>query len=249
VVAAVAASALVLGVAACGDITSADPGPAAKSSSAAPKTAPAVRLTAANFMPTVNKAADKFNSMSGIMRVSQGGEVISMTVSQTTKPFTMKLGLSSPALGGPVELLVVKGTVYVSAPKLAPGKYVQVNLKTTKDPRLAALAGLIDGASAPGESYDRAVRKVRLVKSETVGLHKVDRYDVTMDTATALKIPRKKLPAGVPKTMIYSFWLGADRLPYKMYIHLGTTDALTTVTSYGTVAPFTAPPASKIVKR
>jgi hypothetical protein len=242
----VAASAVAFGVAACSDLTSADPKPTAKSSTAA-KAVPLARLTTANFMPTMDKAGHKFNSMSSIMRLNLGGQVMSMTVDQTFKPVTMKLGLSSPALGGPVEVLVVKGLVYVSAPKLAPGKYVRVDLKSTRDPRLASLAGFIDSASSSGESYDRAVRKVRLVKSETVGLHKVDRYDVTMDTALALKIPRKKLPAGVPKTMVYSFWLGADRLPYKTYLHVGSTDALMTVTSYGTVPPITPPPASKIV--
>ncbi len=240
---------LLLGVAACADLRSAEPKTTTKSSAAPVKAAPLPRLTTANFMPTTNKASAKVNSMTGIMRMNQGGAITSMTISQTFKPATMKLGLSSPALGGPVELLVVKGTVYLSAPKLAPGKYVRVDLKSSKDPRLTALAGLIDSASSTTESYDRAVRNVRLVKTETVGLHKVDRYDVTLDTATALKLPRKNLPAGVPKTMLYSLWLGPDRLPYKMYLHVGTTDALTTVTSYGGVTPFTAPPPNKLVKR
>jgi hypothetical protein len=249
VVAFAAALPLALGVAACADLRSAEPKTATKSSAAPVKVAPLPRLTTANFMPTTNKASAKVNSMTGIMRMNQGGAVTSMTISQTFEPATMKLGLSSPALGGPVELLVVKGTVYLSAPKLAPSKYVRVDLKSSKDPRLTALAGLIDSASSTTESYDRAVRNVRLVKAETVGLRKVDRYDVTMDTAIALKIPRKKLPAGVPKTMVYSLWLGADRLPYKMYLHVGAMDALTTVTSYGGITPFTAPPANKIVQQ
>jgi hypothetical protein len=254
--AAVVALPLILGVAACGaDDLSIDGGgskPAAAKPTAAPLKAPA-RLTNASFLPAMNAATAKARSMESVVRYSADGQVVTMTMAQTLKPLAMKMEMSNPALGGAVHIVVIKTTIYLAAPAVAPGgKYVKLNLRGSKDPALAALADMLENADPLKSfaSWDKALRKVKFVKSETIGFRKVDRYQVTVDSAVAFGLKAKQVSAlGLPKLMVYSMWLGADHLPYKMAYKTGGMDTQITMSSYNATGTITAPPANKIVTR
>ncbi len=253
-VAAVAVSLpLVLGVTACADVplSAGDPKPPATKPAAAPlKAAPPVRLTQANFNRATDAAGAKVKSVESVVRYSFAGQVVTMKMAQSVKPVAMTMDFSSPAYGGAAHIVIVKDTFYLAAPNVAPGgKYVKVNLKTTKDPQLAAISEMVENAdpTKAAKAWSKGLRRVKFVKSETIGFRKVDQYQLTVGTATLLSL--KRLPAGLPKTTLFTVWLGADRLPYKMAYRVGTTDTQVTISGYNTVEPIAAPPASKIFRR
>ena len=256
VAAAALAVPLTLGLAACGGGDKKTSGylpsapPVTQTTTAAPlKVAPPMRLTNASFMPAMNSANKKVTSLEATARVTAGGQVMTMKIAETLKPFGMKMDMITP--DGVMHLLMVKSTLYVSAPGAAPaGKYLKVSLKGNKDPQLAALATMLDSAD-PTKAYqawNKGGVKVKFVKSETVGSRKVDRYQVSVDTAAVLGGQAKKVPAGLPKMMVYTVWLGADHLPYKMVFKMAGIDMQMTMTGYNTVKTITAPPASKVVR-
>lgn len=247
VAAAALAVPLTLGLGACGDTTDSSHQPSAPGgrTSAAPlKAAPPIRLTSATFMPALNSANKKINSVEATARVSAAGQLMTMKLALTVKPYTMKLDMSTP--DGRMQLLLVKSTMYVSAPGAAPtGKFLKVDLKTSKDPELRALAGMLDNVDPTKmyKAWNKGGIKVKFVKSELIGYRKVDRYLMSIDTAKVLA----SVPKGLPKTIRYNVWLGPDHLPYKMSFALSGVDVQITMTGYNTVSPITGPPASKIV--
>lgn len=252
--AAVVALPLVLGVAACGvtDKPTAGPKPAAAKTTPAPLKAP-TRLTAASFSPAMNAANAKAKSMESVVRINADGQVITMTMAQTLKPFATKLEMSSPALGGAAHIISIKSALYVSAPNAAPaGKYLKINLKTTKDPALASLGEMLEGADPVKsvKSWDKALRKVTFVRTETLGFRKVNRYQVTVDNTVALGLSAKKLSAvGLQRMLVYTVWVGADNLMYKMAYKMGSMDMQITVSSYNATSTIKPPPATKIYTR
>jgi hypothetical protein len=180
--------------------------------------------------------------MEAVLRTTSGGQVMTMRIRMTMNPLAMTMDMSNSAYGGAAHAILLKNTLYLAAPKVAPGgKYLKINLKTAKDPQLKALGELMANAD-PSKSL-RGVRKVKFVKSETLGFRKVDRYQLTIDNATALGL--RRLPTGVPKTSVFTMWLGADHLLYK----LSAPELQMTVSGYNTVDPISAPPANKLYRR
>jgi hypothetical protein len=240
---------LVLGVAGCGVIDKAagnDPKPVTSQPAPLKAAPPPVRLTQANFVRATDAASAKATSMESVLRTSSAGQVTTMQMRMTLKPVAMTMDMSAASYGGAAHAVLLKDTLYLAAPRLAPGgKYVKIDLKTAKDPQLKALGEMMTNAN-PSASL-KGFRKLKFVKTETLGFRKVDRYQVTVDNATALGV--RRLPAGLPKTSVYTFWLGADHLVYKMLFKMGGSDVQMTVSSYNTVPTITAPPASKIYRR
>lgn len=240
-----------MSVAACGVVdkaTGADSKPAASAPAAAPlkAAAPPVRLTQANFLRTTTAASAKAKSMESVLRTSSGGQVMTMRITMTMKPLAMTMDMSSASYGGAAHAVLLRNTLYLAAPKLAPGgKFVKINLKTARDPELRALADMMTNAD-PSKSM-KGLRKVKFIKAETLGFRKVNRYQLTIDNATALGI--RRLPAGVPKTSVYTVWMGADHLVYKMVFKQGNADLQMTISGYNTVDAISAPPASKLYRR
>lgn len=253
---------MILGVAACGTEQKAGAPTGGGASAPAPATAPAtttaplkaappLRLSNASFMPAMNQANKKVTSMEATSRMSVQGQLISMKIATTTKPFGMKMDMSTP--DGLMKMVVVKTGMYMSTPDLPAGKYVKLSAGKDADAQLAALAEMADSADPAKtfESWNKAGLKVKFVKSETLGARKVDRYQVTMDTKAALGAKAKDIPAEVklPKTVTYTVWMGTDNLPYKLSFNLMGMDMQMTITGYNTVPAITAPPASAIVKK
>jgi hypothetical protein len=211
-----------------------------------------MRLTSATFMPAVNSANKKITSLEATARVTAGGQLMTMKFAETVKPFAVKVDMSTP--DGPMKMMLIKGIGYISAPGLAPtGKYVKVDLKKSKDSELATLAGMMDSANPTKmyQAWNKGGIKVKFVRSETLGYRKVDRYQVAIDTTKALGPGNQKVlgAAGLPKTLVYTVWVGSDHLPYKMAFTMAGMDMQITMTGYNTVEAIAPPPASKIVKQ
>lgn len=259
---------MILGIAACGDKDTAgggatQPAPTQTSTSAPvtsstpeastpapPKAEEPVRLTNASFMPTLKSATGKAKSFKSTMVMTVGGQKITATSSQTTSPLAMKMDMVNPMAGGAMQMILVKSNLYLSMPKqTGAGKYIQLNLKNSSDPTVKSFGSILESVD-PAKSYqgwEQGLTSVKFVKSETIGGQKLDRYDVTVDTTKALKAAGQPVPKGMPKSAVYSTWMGSDKLMYRMTFSIASVDMLMTIFDYNKPVSIAAPPASKIV--
>jgi hypothetical protein len=264
-VAAAIALPMILGMAACGDKDTAGggaPAPTQTSTSAPvtsstpeastppPKAEEPAHLTNASFIPALKSGTAKAKSFKAATVMTAGGQKITMTSEQTTSPLAMKMDMVNPAAGGAIQMILVKSTLYLSIPKqTGAGKYIQMDLKNSSDPTVKSFGSMLESAD-PTKSYqgwEKALSSVKFVKSETIAGKQLDRYDVTVDTAKSLKAAGQPVPKGVPKSLVYSVWMGSDKLIYQMKFAMAGVDMLMTMSDYNKPVTIAAPPASKIV--
>lgn len=267
-VAAAIALPMILGMAACGDKDTAggganQPAPTQTSTSAPvtsstpeastpapPKAEEPLRLTNASFIPALKSGTAKAKSFKASTVMTVAGQKITMKSEQTTSPLAMKMDMVNPMAGGAMQMILVKSNLYLSIPKqTGAGKYIQLNLKNSSDPTVKSFGSLLESGD-PTKSYqgwEKGLSSVKFVKSETIGGQKLDRYDVTVDTAKSLKAAGQPVPKGVPKTVVYSIWMGSDKLIYRMTFSMAGVDMLMTMSDYNKPITIAAPAASKIV--
>jgi hypothetical protein len=262
-VAAVAATLpLVLGVAACGggqkqaatDLPAATPSATVSTTTAAPPAAaqPAAHLSTASFLPAMKTGMAGKNSVRVNMRMVAGGEVMTVTGVQTMKPVAMQIDLNGAAFGGRMKMILVKDTLYLSMKGIPAGKFVKVDTKDSADPMAASLGSVlkeVDPSKTFG-AFDSGLKNAKYIRTETVDGRKVDRYEVTVDMAAALKAKGQKVTAGMPKTLVYTVWMGsADHLTYTVAFELAGVSMTMNASDWGKPVTIKAPPASKIVSR
>jgi hypothetical protein len=181
---------------------------------------------------------------------AEGQTVMTMTGYQQAKPLAASMEMSGLAFQGKTaKMIVVGGMLYMSMPGVTPaGKFVKVDPKTT--PGGAGFSELLNGGDPTKtfEAFGKGLQTVKFVRSETVDGLKLDRYQVTVNTAAALKLQGKKLPAGAPKTLPYTIWMGADHLVHKMTFNLQGVSMVMKMSEYNHPITIKAPPASKIAK-
>ncbi|WP_328330828.1 hypothetical protein OHA70_09815 [Kribbella sp. NBC_00382] len=259
---------MILGVAACGGgddkaaggatqptATQSTSAPATSSTPevstpAPPKAEEPLRLTNASFIPALKSGTAKAKSFKASTVMTVGGQKITMTSEQTTNPLAMKMDMVNPMAGGAMQMILVKSNLYLSIPKqTGAGKFIQLNLKNSSDPTVKSFGSLLESGD-PTKSYkgwEKALSNVKFVKSETIGGQKLDRYDVTVDTAKSLKATGQPVPKGVPKSLTYSIWMGSDKLIYRMTFSMAGVDMLMTMSDYNKPITIAAPAANKIV--
>ena len=254
----VAAVPLALGLAACGNdkpeatgYTPSAPAstPIATTTAAPQPAAPVAYLNRTTFAPAMTKAIAKQKSWhtTGTMKVN-GTTVMTIDGVQTASPVAMSMTMTGEAFQGKTaKIVVIKNTGYVSIPGATPsGKY----LKFT-----SGLNAQLDELAAGGDptkiykSFDSSVVSVKFVGTQTIGGEKLDRYAVSVNTAKALAAQGKKVPAGVPKTLMYSMWLDKSHLVRRLSFDLAGVSMVMNMTDYNKPVHITAPPASKIVTR
>ncbi len=250
---------LILGLAACGaekannsagGATSTTPSASTpvETPTAAPlKVAPAAtHLDTASFLPAMKKGMAGKNTVRVKMQMTAGGQNITMSAEQSMKPLAMKVDMSGAAVGGKMKLLLVKNTAYVSTPDLPAGKYVKVK---PEELGLEEMLADLDPAKT-FDAFDGGLKKVDFVRSETLNGVKVDRYAATVDMKAALKASGEKMPAGAPKTLVYTIWMGStDHLMYKVVFEMAGAKMTMTASDWGKPVSIKAPSASSIVSR
>jgi hypothetical protein len=252
-IAAVATMPLAIGLAACGtdkpEATGYKPTVPAATTAAPLKAAPAAHLNRATFVPAMDNAMTKQKSwrITGKM-TANGTTLLTMNGVQTSKPVAASMEMTGAAFQGKTaQFVLIKSTAYASIPGLTPaGKYVKIDAATSGE-----LGELLDGGDPTKifKSFGSSMGSVKFVRSETIGGQRLDRYDVTVDTAKALAAQGKKVPAGVPKTLTYSLWMDKSHLVRRLSFDLGGVSMLMTMSDYNQPVTITAPPASKIVSR
>ena len=99
------------------------------------------------------------------------------------------------------------------------------------------------------KSFGATVLGVKFAGSQTIGGEKLDRYDVTVDTAKTLRLQGKPVPAGVPKTITYSLWLDSAHRVRRLTFDLSGVSMVMTLSEFNQPVAILAPPASKVVTR
>lgn len=256
--AALAVVPLVLGVAACGGgeepkssgSPSTQPSAPASTPVVAPLKAPAVvRLDRATFLPAMNSALAKQTNYRTTGKMTAGGQVL-MTITgvQRLKPPAMSITMTGEAFEGKTAKIVMVGkTLYMSIPGATPaGKYAKIDASDPSMAQFSELAGSGD-PTRTFESFKGALRGVKFVKSETIGGVKLDRYDITVDTAAVLKAQGKKIPAGVPKTLPYSLWLDDSKMARRFSFDLQGVSMLMTIDPTSSPVSIKAPAKKDVV--
>jgi hypothetical protein len=263
VAAAAIAVPLALGLAACGgsdkkESTGTAPTPvtsqpttSAPATTAPPKVAaPVAHLNRVTFAPAMKSALAKQKTWRTNAVMTVGGQTL-MTMSgyQQTQPTAMSMTMSGAAFQGKTtKLLLVKNAMYLSIPGSTPaGKYLKIDLSAGEKNDVASLLDSADPTKS-FKAFDKGVRSVKLVGSETVGGVKLDKYEVVVDTAQVVAQQGKKLPAGAPKTLPFTLWMDAAHVVHKMSFNLQGVSMVMTMTEYNKAVSIVAPPAAKIVK-
>ncbi|GAB2636737.1 hypothetical protein GCM10009743_10230 [Kribbella swartbergensis] len=165
---------------------------------------------------------------------------------QTADPVAMSLTMTgTPFNGKTAKMVLIGGTGFASIPGATPaGKYIKFEAGES-----AELDELLEGGDPTKifKSFNGALKSVKFVGTEAVRRQKLDRYEVTVDTAKALAAQGKKVPAGVPKTLTYWLWLDKANLVRKLEFNLSGMSVVMTMSDYNKPVSITAPPASKIV--
>jgi hypothetical protein len=258
-VAAVAATLpLVLGIAACGGEqkqATGNPPAATTSATATTSTAPlkatqpVAHLNRVTFLPAMQSGLATQKSWRMSAKMTAGGQtVMTITGVQQAKPPAMSVEMSGEAFQrGKARMVLANGFLYMSMPGLTPaGKYVKVDPKASGD-----LSSMLDSADPTKtfKVFGVALRNVKFVRSESIDGVELDRYTISVDTASALRLQGKAMPAGAPKTLDYTIWVGADKVMRRMSFETAGIKMLMTMTPLSTPVTIKAPPARSIVKR
>ncbi|RZT12840.1 hypothetical protein EV649_7208 [Kribbella sp. VKM Ac-2569] len=259
-VATAAAIPLALGLAACGGepkATGYKPStpvstPATATSSQAPqKVAPAAHLDAASFMPAMKKGMIGKDTARLTMRMVAGGQTMTMSGVLSMNPLAAQLDMVGAEFGGRMKMILIDDVVYLSTPDLPAGKYLKIDANSD-NPMAKELGGMLEEMSPTKiyDAFDAGLRNAQYIKTETLSGHKVDRYAVTVDVAAAMKAEGQKMPAGMPKNIVYTIWMGsADHLMYKVVFDMQGVSATMTADDWGKPVSIKAPSAKNIVRR
>ncbi len=248
---------LALGLAACGGDdkpAAAPPAPVSVPTTAEVQKAvatppPVVRLNRTTFVPAMNAALAKQKSWRTSVQLQVRYQtVLTSEGVQTFKPAAMSLTMSGAAFKGKTAKLVyVKGYGYLSIPGTTPaGKYVKF-----KSGKVAKLDQLLESGDPTKafKSFDKALVSVKYIgENRMIGLW-LERYEVTLNTAKAFAAQGKKVPKGMPATIMYTIWMDKSHLIRRMELELnyGLTSTVIKLSDFNKAVKISPPPASKIV--
>lgn len=254
--AAVAVVPLALSLAACGGSDKPAAAPVSVPTTVAAQKAVAttpppvvVRLNRATFVPAMNAALAKQKSWRTSLQLQvRYRTVLTSEGVQTVKPAAMALTMSGTALKGKTaKVIFVKGNGYASLPGVTPpGKYAKF-----KSGKVAQLDQLLESGDPTKafKSFDKAVVGVKYIGENRMAGMWMERYEVTLNTAKAFAAQGKKMPKGMPPTIMYTMWLDKSHLIRRLELELnyGFTSTVMTMSDYNKPVQITRPPASKIV--
>ncbi|NIK55783.1 hypothetical protein [Kribbella shirazensis] len=258
-IATAAAVPLALGLTACGGTESTGYRPSAPSftpvspiATTAPlKAASGAHLNTASFMPAMKKGMAGKDTARLTMRMVAGRQTMTMAGVLSLDPLAAQLDMNGAEFGGRTKMILVDDVVYLSTPELPAGKYVKIDANSD-DPLARSLGELLEQMDPTKiyDAFDAGLQAAEYIKTETLSGHKVDRYAVTVDVAAALKAQGEKVPAGMPKHVVYTIWMGSkDHLMYKVSFDMQGVSATMTATDWGKPVTIDAPAAKDIVSR
>lgn len=220
--------------------------------------APLRRLDEKTFLPTVKAAVERQKSVHVSLRAS--GDVPAVKaeadVALRGKRPDVALTMSGGMFGsGDVEVRVVSGTVYVSAPPMTPkGKFLEIRPGEGFSP-FGGPGQHMDGVD-PRHSFDgwrSGLRRVAYVGEESLHGKQVQHYRVTVDLRAGHKdlsqMPMSPMMGRVPRVVTYDVWLDQGALPVRVQLRsVRHTSFVVDLSRWGAPVTVSRPPAQQIVE-
>ena len=202
--------------------------------------APGERLTKDNLVPSMLAAMQDKKTAHIVMELgsSIGAEAdVRYSGDRTDMRMSMDMGPSK------ASVIMVGGTMYLQ--QTTGGKYQKID---ASDP---ALGCLLDSMSTFGpqssiSAMKGAVRKVEYAGTATVQGDEVEKYHVTVDSASIAGALGTGSGADLPETVSYDLYVDASHLVRRIEIDMAKQQITMTVSRWGEPVDIEAPPASQI---
>ena len=256
---ALAASALLLSLASCGDdkadTTAADPSATTSTSTPTEPTESATtghEIDATEFAADIERASSQLTTARIAMTVSAEGAVISADgqVDYRGASPEMALSMSSQAFGdATIDMRLVDKVMYMKLPMIDGGdKFYKIDLSDPNNPLGSSLGQMdsFDPKSTFG-SFTAGLQKVVEIGTEDVEGEELTHYVLTTDTAELKKTLPRAEAKQLPATLTYDVWLDSDNQLRKMVAEMPGSGAITIELSHlGEPVDIKAPPAKQV---
>jgi hypothetical protein len=258
IAAALCLPALLVGATACGAATT-----STASGTAAQASAQTDRWDEKTLVPAMKAAIDKQESAHVTLRSTGGpdGSGAKMNVEGDlslagTKP-DMVFTTDRTPFGGPAEMRMVDGVVYVSVPPMTPeGKFLEIRPGDKSSP-FGQMLGEMEQATPEDafKAFEQGLRDVRYVGEDTVRGEQLAHYRLTLDPRAAARAEGGPDSNGmphsgrVPREATVDVWLDGDALVHRVRIDKARQgSAVVDLTDWGKPVTVEAPQRSDIVK-
>ncbi len=261
-IAAAAASTLLLGLAACGsDEPAATNEPAANSSSDATEDPtdeateePSESAEGDGGTPTAgeeidpkdfielmsNSAENATTAKISMVTSASGAEITAEGVlDYATEPPSMQMEMTMPAMGNaPIDMRLIDGTMYMNMGELTQGKFFAFDLTDPNGPLgdMSSLTDSMDPVEALTDLED-GLQSVVYVGDEEVDGEQLAHYEVTVDTAKVESMAEQA--ATLPKTLTYDLWFDDEDRTRQMVMDIPKSDTSVEIKMYDWDVPVT----------
>ena len=170
-------------------------------------------VDAAEFVRTVTDGLEASTTAHIAMTMSLGsaGEMNAEgDIDYTSTPPEMAMTMTSPMMGGDMDIRMVDGIMYLSMGQLTRGKFIEIDPADTKGPLAdMGMDGLLDQMD-PGKALagmEEGISKVVFLGEED----DLDHYELTVDLQKMLDQMGSDLPPAaeseMPESVSYDLWL------------------------------------------
>lgn len=216
--AAAAATALLLGLTACGsdDAESASDEPVISESEegdsepAADRPADGELVDNGEFVDDMMAGLEKSTTAHMTMNMDFGGGAMDAegVVDYTTEPVSMAMTMTQDAMGDePIEFRLVDGIMYMSMGAMTNGKFIAYDLSDPANlpPGMEGLGDQMDPLAAFKE-FEPALKTVTFVGTEDVEGEDLHHYDVVLDSSKLESLQGIPTEAGMPEEIAYDLY-------------------------------------------
>lgn len=208
-------------------------------------------LTTDTFSERLVSAQQKARTSHVEMVVEAGGQKVTASGDQriaekledNAAAMTMDYGQGGPDT---IKITIVDGEFYMNFGKLTGGKYAKADLSDPSDPFTQQLAPILEqlDTSQQVEALSEAVTSIKKKGDpETIDGVEAQPYEVTVDTsrmAAFQDLPRESRST-IPKTLVYTMFLGPDDLLRRMTYGFGGMTGTVTLSKWGEPVDISAP--------
>lgn len=238
-----------LSLSACGDKDSAGGAPGARSAEGN-----ATTLTAANFTQALTDSQAKAKSAHVTMTIGVAGQSIKATgdvaVGETpadsAMTMTMDMGSSMK-----LDMRLVEQVLYMNMGQMTQDKYVKIDLTDADNPfakQYGQIIDQMDPAKQMADMKDAVTSFEKQGDPQTIDGVEAQPYVVKVDTSkiTAFKDLPAEATAQIPKTLVYTLYVGSDDLMRRMEFDIAGAKSTIDYSKWGEPVDIEAPSADEV---
>lgn len=212
-------------------------------------------LTQAAFFSDLAAAQSKASTTHVAMTIKAQGQDLrgegDVKAGSSAKDTAMSITLDLGAQKG--EMRLVDEVFYMKLGSLTSNKFAKIDLNDSKNPlaeQYRSLVKNVDPTAQLGQLKKAVTKFEQKGKAVTLDGTKATPYEVTVDTSKlgeALGAPGAT--AGVPKTLVYTIYLGEDKLPRRVQSTVAGTAISMDYSKWGEPVEISAPSKSDITEK